>query len=143
MKALRLGFVFCVLAIPATLAASPQAVSQAPRSGRETSAESVASYALSQKMPVDPEVTVGTLPNGLRYYVRPNAKPPKRASPRWSSSSRTEPALTTSRSSAHFVEHMEFEGTRHFPRQGVIQFLSSLGLGIGPDANAATSYDDT
>ena len=44
---------------------------------------------------------------------------------------------------AHFVEHMEFEGTRHFPRQGIIQFLSSLGLGIGPDANAATSYDDT
>ena len=44
---------------------------------------------------------------------------------------------------AHFVEHMEFEGTRHFPKQGLIDFLSSLGLGIGPDANAATSYDDT
>ena len=44
---------------------------------------------------------------------------------------------------AHFVEHMEFEGTRHFPRQGIVDFLSSLGLSIGPDANAATSYDDT
>ena len=44
---------------------------------------------------------------------------------------------------AHFVEHMEFEGTRHFPRQSIIDFLSSLGLSIGPDANAATSYDDT
>jgi zinc protease len=44
---------------------------------------------------------------------------------------------------AHFVEHMLFEGTRNFPRQGVIQFLASLGLGIGPDANAATSFDDT
>src|SRR4029079_14923566 len=79
MKALRLGFVFCVLAIPATLAASPQAGSQAPPAGRETADEAVGSHALSQKMPVDPEVTVGTLPNGLRYYVRPNAKPPKRA----------------------------------------------------------------
>ena len=44
---------------------------------------------------------------------------------------------------AHFVEHMQFEGTRHFPKQGLIEFLSSLGLGLGPDANAETSYDDT
>ena len=38
---------------------------------------------------------------------------------------------------------MEFEGTEHFPRQNLLDFLSSLGLSIGPDANAATSYDDT
>src|SRR5438128_1728455 len=38
---------------------------------------------------------------------------------------------------------MGFEGTRHFPRQSILEFLSSLGLSIGPDANAATSYDDT
>ncbi len=47
---------------------------QAPPAGRETSAASVASYALSQQMPVDPEVVVGTLPNGLRYYVRANGE---------------------------------------------------------------------
>src|SRR4029077_1685258 len=41
------------------------------------------------------------------------------------------------------VEHMEFEGTRHFPQQSIVDFLSSLGLSIGPDANAETSYDDT
>ena len=44
---------------------------------------------------------------------------------------------------AHFVEHMEFEGTRHFPGQSIDDFLSSLGLSIGADANAATSFDDT
>src|SRR5438046_9471709 len=38
---------------------------------------------------------------------------------------------------------MEFEGTRYFPRQSIVDFLSSLGLSIGPDANATTSYDDT
>ena len=55
-----------------------------PAAGRETSAASVASYALSQQMPVDPEVVVGTLPNGLRYYVRANgeAGPPRRAAAR-------------------------------------------------------------
>src|SRR5258708_23499518 len=44
---------------------------------------------------------------------------------------------------AHFVDHMVFEGTRHFPQQGIVDFLSSLGLSIGADANAATSFDDT
>ena len=38
---------------------------------------------------------------------------------------------------------MEFEGTRHFPKQSISDFLGSLGLSIGPDANAATSFDDT
>src|SRR5678809_137494 len=44
---------------------------------------------------------------------------------------------------AHFVEHMQFEGTTHFPGQGITDFLSSLGLSIGADANAATSFDET
>src|ERR1700688_3376948 len=56
-------------------AAGPVASAQTPPAGRETSAASVASYGLSQQMPVDPEVVVGTLPNGLRYYVRANGKP--------------------------------------------------------------------
>src|SRR5687768_4877529 len=51
---------------------------QAQQAGRDASAASVASYSLTQMMPVDPEVVVGTLPNGLRYYVRPNARPARR-----------------------------------------------------------------
>src|SRR5258708_34355488 len=52
---------------------------QTPTPGRETSAASVASYTLSERMPVDPGVVVGTLPNGLRYYVRANGRPARRA----------------------------------------------------------------
>jgi zinc protease len=116
---------------------------QAPAAGRETSAASVASYALPQQMPVDPEVVVGTLPNGLRYYVRTNAKPARRAELRLVVKAGSVLEDDDQRGLAHFVEHMEFEGTRHFPGQGISEFLSSLGVGIGPDANAATSYDDT
>ena len=66
--------------LAAVLAAVPFAsAQQAAPAGRETSAESVAKYTVSEQMPIDPEVAVGKLPNGLRYYVRPNAKPPKRA----------------------------------------------------------------
>jgi zinc protease len=124
-------------------AAAMVASAQAPAAGRETSAASVASYQLSQQMPVDPEAVVGTLPNGLRYYVRANAKPARRAELRLVVKAGSVLEDDDQRGLAHFVEHMEFEGTRHFPGQGISEFLSSLGVGIGPDANAATSYDDT
>src|SRR5678816_4619602 len=109
----------------------------------DTSAASVASYALSQSMPVDPDVLVGTLPNGLRFYVRANGRPAHRAELRLVVKAGSVLEDDDQQGLAHFVEHMEFEGTRHFPGQSIADFLASLGLSIGPDANAATSYDDT
>src|ERR1017187_3132533 len=124
-------------------AAVSVASAQTPPAEHETSATSVASYGLSQQMPVDPEVVVGTLPNGLRYYVRANGKPGHQAELRLVVKAGSVLEDDDQRGLAHFVEHMEFEGTRHFPQQSIVDFLSSLGLSIGPDANAATSYDDT
>src|SRR3954468_23808851 len=116
---------------------------QAPPPGRETSAASVAQYSLEQPMPADPDALIGALPNGLRYYVRANAKPAHRAELRLVVKAGSVLEDDDQQGLAHFVEHMEFEGTRHFPGQGVVQFLGALGLSIGADANAATSYDDT
>src|SRR5215207_9665391 len=118
------------------------AFAQGP-AGRETSAASVASYGLAQQMPVDPEVVVGMLPNGLRYYVRPNAKPARRAELRLVVKAGSVLEDDDQPGLAHFVEHMLFEGTKNFPKQSLTAFLSSLGMSIGPDANAATSYDET
>jgi zinc protease len=129
------------LALLAVMAIASAA--QAPSDLHETSAASVASYALPQSMPVDPDVLVGTLPNGLRYYIRANGKPAHRAELRLVVKAGSVLEDDDQQGLAHFVEHMEFEGTRHFPQQGLLDFLSLLGLGIGPDANAATSYDDT
>src|SRR3954469_11547986 len=137
VRRLRLGS--CTL-LAVLLSAS--AFAQAP-AGRETSAASVASYALTQQMPVDPEVVVGTLPNGLRYYVRPNAKPARRAELRLVVKAGSVLEDDDQLGLAHFVEHMQFEGSRHFPKQALNDFLASLGLNIGADANAATSFDDT
>jgi zinc protease len=111
--------------------------------GRETTAESVASYSLAQQMPVDPEVLVGGLPNGLRFYVRPNGRPARQAELRLVVKAGSVLEDDDQRGLAHFVEHMQFEGSRHFPGQGINDFLGSLGLSIGADANAATSFDDT
>jgi len=124
------------------LAAGAIASAQPP-SARETSGASVLSYSLTQQMPMDPEAVVGTLPNGLRYYVRANAKPGRRAELRLVVKAGSVLEDDDQQGLAHFVEHMEFEGTQHFPGQSITDFLSSLGLSIGPDANAATSFDDT
>ena len=135
--------VFAAALAAAAVPTLAQAPATAPAPGRETSAASVRSYLAAQLMPVDPEVVTGTLPNGLRYYVRPNAKPARRIELRLVVKAGSVLEDPDQLGLAHFVEHMEFEGTQHFPREGINAFLASLGLGIGPDANAETSFDDT
>ena len=129
--------------IVVVVALSATAFAQTLPAGRETSAASVASYRLNDLMPVDPEATVGTLPNGLRYYVRPNGKPARRVELRLVVRAGSVLEDDDQKGLAHFVEHMEFEGSRHFPGTSLTQFLASLGLSIGPDANAMTRYNDT
>src|SRR6476620_968065 len=131
------------LVLVGVLAAAGAAASAQVPPGHGTSAESVASYGLTQQMPVDPEVTVGQLPNGLRYYVRANGKPARRAELRLVVKAGSVLEDDDQQGLAHFVEHMEFEGTRNFPGQSLVQFLGQLGLSIGPDANAVTRYNDT
>src|SRR3954454_23384385 len=141
LRRLRLASL-SVSVLALTTLVSAQATRTTPP-GRETSAASVASYTLAQQMPVDPEAVVGALPNGLRYYVRPNGKPARRVELRLVVKAGSVLEDDDQQGLAHFVEHMEFEGTRHFPGRSITDFLSSLGLSIGADANAATSYDDT
>jgi zinc protease len=125
------------------LAGAPMLSAQAPAPSRDASAASVASFRLTDLMPVDPEAALGTLPNGLRYYVRPNQRPANRVELRLVVKAGSVLEDADQLGLAHFVEHMQFEGTRNFPGQGINQFLASLGLGIGADANASTSYDET
>jgi zinc protease len=126
-----------VLALVFSATPSTQSAAQ------DASAASVAGYRLTQLMPVDPEATTGTLPNGLKYYVRPNGRPARRIELRLVVKAGSALEDPDQLGLAHFVEHMLFEGTTHFPRGRINGFLASLGIGIGPDANAATSFDDT
>src|SRR5512146_2725618 len=135
------GAVVATILIAAGLAVYAQ--TQNAAHGRDITAASVASYALAQQMPVDPDVVFGTLPNGMRYYVRANNKPEHRAELRLVVKAGSVLEDDDQQGLAHFLEHMEFEGTEHFPRQGILAFLAGLGLGIGADANAQTSYDET
>ena len=98
---------------------------------------------LTQPMPVDPEIVMGKFPNGLRYYIRPNKKPEKRAELRLVVKAGAVLEDDDQRGLAHFVEHMAFNGTKNFPKHELISFIESLGMRFGADINAYTSFDET
>jgi zinc protease len=98
---------------------------------------------LTATVPVDPRITVGTLPNGMRYYVRANKQPANRAELRLVVNAGSVLEDDDQRGLAHFVEHMAFNGTRNFPKQDVIAFLQSTGVRFGAHINANTGFDST
>ena len=132
---------FCLFVVAALRSPSAQVATGA--GSNATTAASVAGYALSADMPVDPEVLVGGLANGLRFYIRPNPKPAGEAEVRLVVRAGSVLEDDDQKGLAHFVEHMQFQGSRHFPGQTIEDFLQSIGLSIGSDANAVTSFDDT
>src|SRR2546427_251296 len=98
---------------------------------------------LTQQMPVDPQLTMGKLANGVRYYIRANKKPEKRAELRLVVKAGSILEDDDQQGLAHLVEHMAFNGTQHFPKQDLVQFIESLGMRFGADLNAYTSFDET
>jgi zinc protease len=99
--------------------------------------------ALTQQLPIDPQITMGKFPNGLRYYIRANKKPEKRAELRLVVKAGSVLEDDDQQGLAHFVEHMAFNGTKHFPKQEIVQFIESLGMRFGADLNAYTNFDET
>ena len=101
------------------------------------------SFALSATLPSDPAVRVGTLSNGLRYYVRKNAKPENRAELRLVVNAGSIVEDKDQQGLAHFLEHMAFNGTKNFAKNDIVKYLESIGVRFGADLNAYTSFDET
>lgn len=98
---------------------------------------------MMQPLPVDPEVKMGKLDNGLTYYVRHNGYPEKRVNFYIAQRVGSIQEEENQRGLAHFLEHMCFNGTKNFPGNGVIEYTRSLGVQFGGDLNAYTSIDQT
>ncbi len=98
---------------------------------------------LKDPVPVDPRITIGYLPNGMRYYVRANGRPYQRAELRLVVNVGSVVEDADQRGLAHFVEHMAFNGSEHFAKQDLITFMESIGMRLGPGVNANTSFDET
>ncbi|MEO5820095.1 MAG: insulinase family protein [Vicinamibacteraceae bacterium] len=147
MKLLQLARILwlaaaCAAAVPTILPAQAPARAAAPAAAQAT-APPAETAPLTIPVPVDPRITVGTLPNGLRYYIRHNTKPEGRAELRLVVNAGSVLEDDDQRGLAHVVEHMAFNGTRHFPKQDIISFLQSTGMRFGAHVNANTSFDQT
>ena len=103
----------------------------------------VRAQTLTDSMPVDPQITMGKFANGMSYYIRANKKPEKRAELRLVVKAGSILEDDDQQGLAHLVEHMAFNGTKHFPKNDIISFLESIGMRFGADVNAFTSFDET
>ena len=96
-----------------------------------------------EKLPMDPEVRYGKLDNGLTYYIRHNEQPKQRAEFHIAQAVGAILEEDHQNGLAHFLEHMAFNGTQHFPGKGIINYFESVGVNFGGNINAYTSIDET
>ena len=94
-------------------------------------------------IPIDPNVRIGKLDNGLTYYIRHNELPEKRADFYIAQKVGSILEEENQRGLAHFLEHMCFNGTTNFPGKGIINWLETIGVRFGENLNAYTSIDET
>ena len=94
-------------------------------------------------VPLDPAVKMGKLENGLTYYIRHNEWPEKRCDFYIAQRVGSMQEEDDQRGLAHFLEHMCFNGTTHFPGDALKQYLERIGVKFGENLNAYTSFDET
>lgn len=101
------------------------------------------SIPVSSELPLDSAVRIGRLDNGLTYYIRHNELPKQRAEFHIAQAVGAILEEDHQNGLAHFLEHMAFNGTEHFPGKGIINYFESIGVNFGGNINAYTALDET
>ncbi len=101
------------------------------------------SFAPADRLPFDSAVTTGTLPSGLRYYIRRNSEPARRVDLQLAVKAGSIDEQDDQQGLAHFLEHMAFNGSRRFKPGELVATLETGGARMGPHVNAYTSFDET
>jgi len=101
------------------------------------------SLRLTDTLPMDTGVLRGRLPNGFEYYIRHNAEPKDRVVMYLATKVGSILETDEEMGLAHFLEHMQFNGTKHFPKNELVDYLQRAGVRFGSDLNAYTSFDET
>ena len=94
-------------------------------------------------LPIDRDYRIGTLDNGLTYLLRANDSPGSSLEIRLLVNAGSAQQVDGSDGSAHFLEHMLFNGTEKYPGNELTAQLQRLGIEFGPEVNAYTSFDET
>ena len=104
-------------------------------------------YAQQGKIDNDNTIRKGILPNGMTYYIRHNAQTKGVADFYIAQKVGSILEEKRQRGLAHFLEHMAFNGTKHFPgntlQPGIVAWCESVGIKFGANLNAYTSVDQT
>ena len=100
-------------------------------------------YKMTDLLPVTPNVKVGKFSNGLTYYIRKNVKPEKKVELRLAVNAGSILEDKDQQGLAHFTEHMGFNGSKHFKKNELVDFLQKIGVQFGADLNAYTGFDET
>lgn len=98
---------------------------------------------LDAKIPFDKSVKTGILPNGLKYFIKKNNKPENKIELRLAVNAGAMQEDDDQQGLAHFMEHMNFNGLKNFPKNEIVRYLQSIGVKFGADLNAYTSFDET
>ena len=98
---------------------------------------------LTKKLPMDTKITYGKLDNGVTYYVKNNQLPKNKAYIELVIKAGSLHENDDQQGLAHLLEHMAFNSTKSFPKNKIDEYLRSLGLAIGADFNATTSFERT
>ena len=94
-------------------------------------------------IPVDDKLIKGQLDNGLNYYILPNKTPEKKVELRLIVKAGSLNERDDEQGLAHFMEHMAFNGTAHFPKHELTNQLEQMGVQFGADLNAYTGFNET
>jgi len=98
---------------------------------------------VSEKIPIDASIKMGKLSNGLTYYIKNNGKPANKVELRLAINAGSILEDDDQLGVAHFMEHMNFNGTKNFQKNELIDYLQSIGVKFGADLNAYTGFDET
>jgi len=115
----------------------------ATRAKAANSAANGSGQAKTLPLPQDPALRTGKLRNGLRYAIYPNKQPEGRASLRLVVKAGSFHETEAQRGLAHYLEHMAFSGSTHYPPGALSAFFQRMGMRFGADTNAFTSFDRT
>lgn len=96
-----------------------------------------------ESIPVDKDVRIGKLENGMTYYIRHNEKPKGQADFYILHDVGAIQENDDQQGLAHFLEHMAFNGTKNMPGKEMINYLEKIGVKFGQNLNAGTSWDQT
>ena len=134
----------CLLVLTACKTTSKTVVNTPPTSPTVTAPTVATTVAITKDpLPKDPDLRIGTLSNGMTYYLKKNTKPENRAELRLALKAGSILEDEDQQGIAHFVEHMAFNGSKNFKKNELVDYLESVGTKFGPDLNAYTSFDET